>query len=175
MAEEDWFAREMEKVRPLNAEKSRAQASSKSSTTKKHQLLRQLEHKETVQTHLQHKRGASPQRADNWLLRADGISGKEIKSLAQADISHELDLHGLTQDEAIEQMQQFVSSAIARNIRKLSIVHGRGNHSTGKSILKETTYHWLQHGPLSHMILAATPSAQSKGGACHVLLRKQNP
>ena len=175
MSDENWFAREMEKVRPLNKEKSRAQTSNATTTSKKHQLLRQLENRDGTHTHHHANRSHQPQRAEEWLLRGDGISAKEIKTLAQANISFELDLHGMTQDEATAKMGQFVSAAIAQNIRQICIVHGRGNHSTGKSVLKEVTYQWLEQGTFSGHILAAIPSAQSKGGACNILLRKKKP
>jgi len=165
------FAQEMGKVQPLTR-KSRVQVETQQKT--KHKILRGLEDKEVGhQQHIAHHR-LSAKRTEVWLLRADGVASKDIKKLAQENISYELDLHGLTQDKAVKTLEEFVSEALSHEVRKICIVHGKGNHSKGKSVLKDTTYHWLESGTYSSFILAATPAVQSKGGACNVLLRRQS-
>ena len=171
MSDEDLFAKEMGKVQPL-ASKERVQVETQQKT--KHKILRGLEEKEVShKQHITHHR-LSAKRAEAWLLRANGVASKDIKKLAQENISYELDLHGLTQDQAIKVLGDFVAEAISHEVRQICIVHGKGNHSQGKSVLKDTTYQWLEHGEFSSFILAATPALQSKGGACNVLLRKQS-
>ena len=102
------------------------------------------------------------------------MSAKDVKKIAQMNINLELDLHGLTQAEAEQHITQFFNQAIQHNERYLSIIHGQGRHSKdGKSILKDFTYQWLEHGSFSSHILIAVPSKQSGGGACNILLRKQ--
>lgn len=170
MSEDDWFAQEMSKVQPLNREKSRVPVAK---AKRKHEILRRLEDKEINHIQTLKNDSLSAKRTDSWLLRADGVASKELNSLAKATIKHELDLHGLNQNEAIKELERFVSEALTHNIRQISIVHGKGNHSKGKSVLKDITYQWLEHGALASFILAAVPAKQSKGGACNVLLRKQ--
>lgn len=169
MNEKDLFAQLMEQVEPLNKGKSRIQTQ-KSKT--KHEILRNLEHQEVLQQHVIRNESLSVRRTEPWLLRASGVASKDIKKLAQGHIKHELDLHGLNQKESITALNSFFQYALAENIRQISIVHGKGNHSQGKSVLKDTTYHWLEHGEYASYILAATPATQSKGGACNILLRK---
>jgi len=171
MSSDDLFAQEMGKVQPLNAEKKRAQAKK---TNQKHNILNNLEHQEVVHQQVSKNDKLSVQRTENWLLQAAGVASKDIKKLAQNHIKHELDLHGLTQAEAILALKDFVTEALGHNIRQISIVHGRGNHSKGKSVLKEITYQWLEHSEFSSSILAAIPATQSRGGACNILLRKQS-
>jgi len=171
MSEEDLFAKEMGKVQPL-ASKERVQIETKQKT--KHKVLRSLEEKEvSYKHHITHHR-LSAKRAETWLLRADGVASKDIKKLGQENISYELDLHGLTQAQAVKELADFVAEAISHEVRQICIVHGKGNHSNGKSVLKDTTYQWLEHGEFASFILAATPAIQSKGGACNILLRKRN-
>ena len=42
-----------------------------------------------------------------------------------------IDLHGLTRDEAWSRLDGFVSSCKNRGLRKILIIHGKGNHSHG--------------------------------------------
>ncbi|MBO4320023.1 MAG: Smr/MutS family protein [Treponema sp.] len=42
-----------------------------------------------------------------------------------------IDLHGLTRDEAWSRLEAFVTDAQRRSYRKILIIHGKGNHSTG--------------------------------------------
>ncbi|MDX8388104.1 MAG: Smr/MutS family protein [Ghiorsea sp.] len=168
--EDNLFAQEMGKVQPLTS-KERVQVETQQRT--KHKVLRGLEEKEVF--HKQHiaDHRLSSKRSEAWLLRADGVASKDIKKLSQENITYELDLHGLTQDKAVKELADFVSEALSHEVRQICIVHGKGNHSKGKSVLKDTTYHWLESGTFSSFILAAIPAVQSKGGACNVLLRKQ--
>lgn len=171
MSEDDLFAQMMgDKVQPIKKE-NRVQTQKPKN---KHAILRNLENKEVFVQQVSKHKALSPQRTEDWLLRADGVASKDIKKLAQTNVSHEIDLHGLTQKEAITALSEFFNHALAQNIRQVCVVHGKGNHSKGKSVLKDTTYHWLEHGPFSSSILTATPATQSKGGACNILLRKQN-
>jgi len=170
MSEDDLFAKEMGLVTPIQS-KARVQAES---VKKKHEILRSLEGKEVIHQHNQTHSPLNIREMDEYLLCADGVATKDIKKLAQSTIKHELDLHGLTQDEATTALSHFFNQALNQNIRRLSIVHGQGRHSKhGKSVLKDCTFQWLRHGEFSSYILIATLSSKSGGGACHVLLRKQ--
>ena len=42
-----------------------------------------------------------------------------------------LDLHGLTRDEAWSRLNSFVNDCIRRGLKKILIIHGKGNHSHG--------------------------------------------
>jgi len=171
MSEDDLFAQAMGMVTPL-AKEGKAQAKT---TKNKYDILRSIEEKELHITQSQHHARLSVQRLNTYELKADSVSTKDVKKLAQMNIQLELDLHGLTQTKAEQAMQYFFNQTIHHGERYLCIIHGQGRHSKdGKSILKDFTYQWLEHGSFSSHILIATPSKQSGGGACHVLLRKQN-
>jgi len=109
-----------------------------------------------------------------WHLVADGISRERLKRLAAGQPAVELtfDLHGVTRDEAMELLASAFAAAQLNGQRVVRIIHGKGLHSQGRAILKETVYHWLQHGPYAHLVLAAIPDPKSGGGACLVLLRR---
>ena len=42
-----------------------------------------------------------------------------------------IDLHGLTRDEAWARLNSFVDDCFRRNLKKILIIHGKGNHSHG--------------------------------------------
>ncbi|MDQ7004621.1 MAG: Smr/MutS family protein [Ghiorsea sp.] len=170
MNEDDLFRQMMgDKVQPIQKE-SRVQPQR---VNKKHAILNRLENKAFHTTASQHHARLSVQRIGDDELKADGVSTKDVKKLAQMNIKLALDLHGLTQAEAEQAMQQFISQAIYESERYLCIIHGQGRHSKeGKSVLKHFTYQWLKHGTFSSYILIATTSKQSGGGACNILLRK---
>lgn len=42
-----------------------------------------------------------------------------------------IDLHGLTRDEAWTKLNSFVNDCIRRGLKKILIIHGKGNHSHG--------------------------------------------
>ncbi len=47
-----------------------------------------------------------------------------------------LDLHGMTRDQAWTRLDAFISDCKRRGLKKVMIVHGKGNHSqTGESVL----------------------------------------
>ncbi|MDQ7058374.1 MAG: Smr/MutS family protein [Ghiorsea sp.] len=170
MSEDDLFAQAMGIVTPL-AKEGKVQAKT---TKNKHDILRNIEAKELYITQKQHHARLSVQRFSTYELKADSVSTKDVKKLAQMNISLELDLHGLTQAQAEQTMQHFFNQAIHHSERYLCIIHGQGRHSKdGKSVLKDLTYQWLEHGSFSSHILIAIPSKQSGGGACNILLRKQ--
>jgi len=169
MSEDDLFAQAMGVVTPL-AKEGKVQAKT---TKNKHDILRKIEEKEVHIMQNKHHARLSVQRLSTYELKADSVSIKDVKKLAQINIDLELDLHGLTQAEAEQSIAQFLNQAIHQSERYLCIIHGQGRHSKGgQSVLKDFTYQWLEHGAFSSHILIATPSKQSAGGACNILLRK---
>ena len=42
-----------------------------------------------------------------------------------------IDLHGLTREEAWNRLTAFVNDCLRRNLKKILIIHGKGNHSHG--------------------------------------------
>jgi len=180
MSDEDLFAKEMGKVAPLKEDKIRITSaltktigSKKKQAQQKHKILMAVAENNDGTPLATHAANIAPQRSEPFLLRADGVASKDIKKLAQSKITYEIDLHGLTQAQAEHALNDFFTQALEEEVRQVCIVHGRGNHSKGKSVLKDTTYHWFESGTFSSFILAASPAVQSKGGACNVLLRKQ--
>ncbi len=87
----------------------------------------------------------------------------------------ELDLHGLTRDEARAALGRFLASSLQRGCRCVRVIHGKGLRSPGRqSILKQLSRGWLAQ---REEILAFCQAGPHEGGsgALLVLLRARNP
>jgi DNA-nicking Smr family endonuclease len=81
-----------------------------------------------------------------------------------------IDLHGLRRDQARAALEEFFEKGRRRGFAKLSIIHGKGNHSQGGAVLKQMVREFIEQCPF------AGESGQGAGGsgATWVLL-KQDP
>ncbi|MBT0961239.1 Smr/MutS family protein [Denitromonas iodatirespirans] len=86
-------------------------------------------------------------------------------------VQGEIDLHGLTRDEARAALAEFLAGALRRGARCVRVVHGKGLRSPGKiGILKQLSKGWLSQ---REEILAFCQARANEGGsgALRVLLR----
>ncbi|GAB4238828.1 MAG: hypothetical protein Kow00109_13410 [Acidobacteriota bacterium] len=90
-------------------------------------------------------------------------------------VQGELDLHGLTQQEALAALETFLRDAVARGVRCVRIIHGKGmNSRDGMGVLRRRLPHWLSMRRLARYVIAYTTARPHDGGlgATYVLLRK---
>lgn len=90
-------------------------------------------------------------------------------------IQSELDLHGLTRDEARGALGRFLAERLSRGERCVRIIHGKGRGSPGRvGILKQLSRSWLAQ---REEILAFCQARPHDGGegALLVLLRTPRP
>lgn len=66
--------------------------------------------------------------ADEYNERAKMESREYLRTMRP---EARIDLHGLTRDEAWLKLTGFVNDCIRRGLKKILIVHGKGNHSNG--------------------------------------------
>lgn len=102
---------------------------------------------------------------------ANGIDRRELRKMRRGQYvpGRRLDLHGLTSREALREVRQFIDLH-RRAFRCVAIVHGRGNNSSGRPVLKVETRAFLRTHP---GVLAYTDAPRDDGGsgAVYVLLR----
>jgi DNA-nicking Smr family endonuclease len=60
-----------------------------------------------------------------------------------------LDIHGLTSDMAWVSMEKFFADAREKGFEKLRIIHGKGNHSEGDAVLKDTVRKYIEKCPFA--------------------------
>ena len=85
----------------------------------------------------------------------------------------QIDLHGLTAEEASVRLNQFVGECYKRGIRKILIIHGKGNHSEDMPVLAGMVRSFIERdyrlGESGH------PDKKDGGkGATWVIIREKN-
>lgn len=109
------------------------------------------------------------------------VRGLDIKTFQRLksgslSVAAHLDLHGMTLDQAQENLLFFVRESYLQGYRCVLVVTGRGRNSPGgQSILRSETATWLTKDPLRRVVLAFCTAQPKDGGAgaIYVLLRKQ--
>lgn len=102
-----------------------------------------------------------------------GIQDKQIRKLKQGKLRPEavLDLHGLTLNQAHQEIMHFFHQTQHNNIRSALIIHGKGYRSEQHPVLKSALASWLPQHPAVLAFCSAQPK-DGGNGALYVLLAK---
>jgi len=79
-------------------------------------------------------------------------------------VEHRIDLHGLTEAEAREVVEDELLAAWGRGRRCALVIHGRGRHSAAGPVLKEALPDWLVADPLGRRVVAFATAPDRLGG-----------
>ena len=92
----------------------------------------------------------------------------------QLPIEGKLDLHGLTQEEAHDQLGGFIAISQKQGRRCILVVTGKGMWREGAGILRENVPRWLNERPNRARVLAIAQAQPRDGGtgALYVLLKR---
>jgi len=91
-------------------------------------------------------------------------------------IDLQLDLHGLTRDEAIESLDRFVKGAYNRGQKGVLVITGKGNNSPGEPVLKLAVAAWLKEsGKTMVSEFVEAPREMGGSGALVVFLKEKKP
>ncbi|MBQ3775540.1 MAG: Smr/MutS family protein [Ruminobacter sp.] len=82
-----------------------------------------------------------------------------------------VDLHNNTIEQAYKKVRKLVIKAYREDVRCIIIVHGKGEFSTPKALLKSYVAHWLKMMPEVLAYHTAMPYHGDKG-ATYVLIKK---
>ena len=91
-------------------------------------------------------------------------------------VSHQLDLHGLTREEALAALPRFLLSAQKKGQKAVLVITGKGNHSAEEPVLQQAVASWLREagrGPV--LEFAPAPREMGGSGAYVVFLRQLSP
>ena len=103
----------------------------------------------------------------------NAVRARERRVLRSMMPEETIDLHGHSVASALHELKLFLQSAQDRGLRKLSVVHGKGNHSSGGAVLKQAVTRYVQGSPIVGEI--STPQAKHGGsGATWVVLRQRS-
>lgn len=115
----------------------------------------------------------------------EGFAGLDRRSAdrlrrGQMAIEGRLDLHGLRQAEAQEQLTRFLLRGYQDGRRCVLVITGKGVRSSPSpageaGILRRMVPYWLQMPPLAPLILSHCPARPKDGGdgAFYILLRRK--
>ncbi|MEZ4359086.1 MAG: Smr/MutS family protein [Kofleriaceae bacterium] len=110
---------------------------------------------------------------ERYRARAAGVSKAQVAELAagKRHIHGRLDLHGRSAAEAAEVVRNYLGGRLSGEC--VLIIHGKGLHSEGLSVLRDATVQELL-GPSSGMVQAfATAQPRDGGeGATYVLVKR---
>ncbi len=101
--------------------------------------------------------------------------GSRLKQLRRGTIrlDYELDLHGLTKDEAIDALDSFIKGAYRRGQQAVLVITGKGNHSADEPVLKVAVEKWLRdEGKKMVIEFVSAPRQMGGEGAVVVFLRQ---
>jgi DNA-nicking Smr family endonuclease len=107
------------------------------------------------------------------LFQRGGVRTQVIRRLRRGliPIEDELDLHGLTQTAARDQLAEFLQNSRSAGIRCVRIIHGKGYRSGARGpILKIAVDLWLRRH-LDVMAFSSARPIDGGTGAVYVLLR----
>lgn len=79
-------------------------------------------------------------------------------------IDLELDLHGLTRDEALTSLARFVSGAYNRGQKAILVITGKGNNSPVEPVLHGAVASWLREAG-KNMVAEFAPAPRNMGGS----------
>jgi hypothetical protein len=97
-----------------------------------------------------------------------------IRELEALPVDAALDLHGLRAAEAEARLEAFLRESAASGLRKVLVVHGKGNHSPEEPVLRAVVRRVLERSVQAGRSGAA-PKSQGGSGATWVLLRPPAP
>ncbi len=108
-----------------------------------------------------------------WFARP-GVQHRTLRKLRQGQFSvaAELDLHGMTVEQARQVLGRFLNWASTQPSRCVRIIHGKGRRSPKGPVLKHKVYRWLRQ---RDEVLAVCSARRQHGGtgAVYVLLKNR--
>jgi len=94
------------------------------------------------------------------------LSGNRLRQMKRGIISvdYQLDLHGLTRDEALAELPRFLRTARMKGQTAVLVITGKGNHSTSEPVLQQAVAGWLRDAG-RELVLEFAPAPREMGGS----------
>jgi len=98
---------------------------------------------------------------------------RQLKS-GQIRIGLELDLHGLTREEALKGLESFIAGAHRRDQKAVLVITGKGNNSPGEPVLQGAVLSWLRERGKG-MVAEFAPAPRDLGGSGAIVVFLKSP
>ena len=107
-------------------------------------------------------------------LRLDRTTRERIRR-GMLRVQASLDLHGCTQEEAIDEVNRFLDEAWMRNWRCVLVITGKGTAKDGGGVLRSSVPTWIAAGRHRERLIGLGTAEPHDGGdgALYVVLRKR--
>lgn len=94
------------------------------------------------------------------------LSGNRLRQVKQGVIAvtHQLDLHGLTREEALAALPRFLNTARRKGQKAALVITGKGINSPGEPVLQQAVASWLRDAG-REMVLEFAPAPREMGGS----------
>ncbi len=109
-----------------------------------------------------------PDPSEPRLAAAGGVNDQCLLDLKRGlpEPQERIDLHGLRTDAAPRILSQRLESAMARSLRCVLVIHGKGTGAgKGEAVLRDRLPEWLSRPPNARRVLAFAPAPPKLGGA----------
>lgn len=115
----------------------------------------------------------SDQTPDDEELKPLGANRLRQLKRGVVAVDRQLDLHGLTREEALEALPRFLESAAAHGEKAVLVITGKGNNSPAEPVLQQAVAGWLRDaGKRLVAEFAPAPREMGGSGAFVVFLRR---
>ena len=106
------------------------------------------------------------------------LAGNRLRQVKRGVVSvdYQLDLHGLTREEALEALPRFLHSARQKGQKAALVITGKGTHSLDEPVLQQAVASWLRDAGREYVLeFAPAPREMGGSGAYVVFLRPLLP
>ncbi len=111
---------------------------------------------------------------EELMFRRSGISATVFRQLRRGRfaIKAELDLHGMTSQQARDELRGFLAESVNAGLQCVRVVHGKGLRSGARGpVLKVSVNRWLRQWD-DVLAFVSAPARDGGTGAVYVLLRR---
>lgn len=105
------------------------------------------------------------------------LAGNRLRQVKRGvvSVSHQLDLHGLTREEALDALPRFLLSAQKKGQKAVLVITGKGKHSPEEPVLHQAVASWLRDAGRA-IVLEFAPAPREMGGSgAYVVFLRQLP
>lgn len=94
------------------------------------------------------------------------LSNNRLRQVKRGIVSvdYQIDLHGLTREEALLALPRFLTSASRKGQKAVLIITGKGNHSAEEPVLNQAVASWLRDAG-RNLVVEYAPAPRGMGGS----------